>query len=218
MKDANPGSVAEPRRLSIRTIAAGALMMLAAACGDGGAETSGAAGKPDKPAAAKPSKGDAIVDGEMFATVNGEKRKWYVTHIERGGDWRSGSFWRPAPMKSATIHLTGLTEKGDRLTGKGDLRLGLIAVNLGGATRGTEPRLSMLADGVVKTWTSEENGEATVLLNRAIVDGEYLELGGGFSGVVMLPDEDAADTDQPKAIKIENGSFAVRIRQYQKSR
>lgn len=191
--------------------------MLAAACGDGGGETSAANNKPDKPAAAaKSSKGDAIVDGEMFATVNGEKRKWYVTHIERGGDWQSGSFWRPAPMKSATIHLTGLTEKGDRPTGKGDLRLNLLAVNLGGATRGTEPRLSILADGVVKTWTSEANGEASVLLNRAIVDGEYLELGGGFAGVVILPDEDAANTDQPKEIKIENGAFAVRIRQYQK--
>ena len=159
-----------------------------------------------------------VVDGEMFASVNGTRHKWYVTHIEQNGHWQRGSFWRPAPMKSATVSIWGLTEKGALSTGKGDLRINLIVADLEGTPKVMAPEFTYFADGQTKTWNADEESGAKIMLNRVMLNGDYLDLGGGFSGTVTLGDTGtaASGAEPPPEFEIENGAFAIRIRRYEK--
>lgn len=189
-----------------------------AGCGGAkdGASTTREASAPiqEKAAAASVS-----VDGEMYSAVNGERRKWYVTHLERDDGWQSGSFWRSTGVKNTTqVIIFGLPTKSARPTGKGDIMISLIITESMGAARVVNAEITYFADGFSKTWTAQKNGEAAVVLNRFIFDGDYLDVGGGFSGVVELPDlgNAATETEMPRRIEIESGAFAVRIRQFQK--
>ena len=159
------------------------------------------------------------IDGEMYSVVNGERRKWYVTHLERGDDWQSGSFWRSTGIKNTTqVTIFGLPTKAARQTGKGDIMISLMISESMGAARVVNAEITYFADGFSKTWTVQEGSDATVVLNRFLFDGDYLDLGGSFSGVVELPDlgNAATETEMPRRIEIKDGAFAVRIRQFQK--
>ena len=205
------------RDLGAMAVAAGLLLLVSC-----GGETSSADGIPADGSLATSTTisgaASAVVDGEMLAAVNGTPHKWYVTHIEQHGHWQSGSFWKPAPMKSATVSISGLTEKGARPTGKGDIRINLIVTDLEGTPKVMAPEITYFADGLAKTWIADEESGAKIMLNRVVLDGDYLDLGGGFSGTVTLGDTGtaASGTDQPREFKIENGAFAIRIRKYEK--
>lgn len=195
------------------------LALVAAGCGNGEADTV----SPSKSEVSKDVESSVVdsvaVDGELYAAVNGERRIWYVTHLARDGEWQSGSFWRPMSLKDTTqVTLFGLPEKKARPTGKGDLMIGLVIKNEAGVPRVVSVDFTYFADGYTKTWTSEHGGEGTVMLNRYIPDGEYLDLGGGFSADVELPDlgNAATETALPRRFEISDGSFAVRVRQLQK--
>jgi len=196
-----------------------AFALLNAGCGNGEVDTV----SPSKSEVSKDMGSSVVdgvaVDGELYAAVNGERRKWYVTHIVRDGDWQSGSFWRPMSLKDTVqVTLFGLPEKKARPTGKGDVMIALIIKYENDAPRVISAEFTYFADGYTKTWSSEHGGEGTVMLNRYIPDGEYLDLGGGFSAVVELPDlgNAATETEMPRRFEISDGSFAVRIRQFQK--
>lgn len=190
-----------------------ASFLLVAGCGADRAEEAPAGG-----GQALPARGDAVVDGEIYAAVNGERRKWYVTHIERDGNWEAGSFWREAPMKSVAVSVFGLAEKSALPTGKGDIQFSFTITNPGAVPRAAAVTISYLADGYSKTWTSDDGGDASIMLNRIVQDGEFYDLGGGFSATVVLPDlgNAATDTEKPRKIEISEGSFAFRVREFQR--
>lgn len=203
-----------PRRM------VGALMLaglLAVSCGNDGNETARVVDDNAHIVAATIS--GAEIDGEMYGAVNGERRIWYVAHVERDGEWQSGSFWRPMSLKNTTqVTIFGLPEKTARPTGKGDVMISLVVQGESNSPRVVSADFTYFADGFTKTWTSENGGGAKVMLNRYIFDGEYLDIGGGFSGLVELPDlqNAATETDAPRQFEISDGSFAVRIRKFQK--
>lgn len=203
-----------------RTLAAYILVGGLAACGgnDGGEEETTAEAKTEKPAEkASAKKAEAEVDGQLFAAVNDDRRSWYVTHLESDGDWQSGSFWRAMSLKDTyQVTLFGLTSKAAKPSGKGDVMMSLVVQGETNNVRVVSAELTFFADGLSKTWTSENSGGAKVMLNRFIIDGDYIDIGGGFSGVVELPADSAASTEQPETFEIKDGSFAVRVRQFQR--
>lgn len=197
---------------------AAAVLLLQTACGGGEEAATPAASAPASAAQPPAAAQSAVVDGEMWANVNGERRKWYITHIERDGDWQSGSFWRPSAMKSVQVSLFGLTDQGAMPTGKGDIQLNFLIPDPGAKTTTTMVTFNLFADGRTKTWTSDELGEAVIMLNRTEFEGEYLELGGSFSGKVVLPDlgNAATETSQPREFELKDGVFSVRVREFQR--
>lgn len=164
-----------------------------------------------------PSVAHQTNDGELYAAVNDERRKWYVTHREQDGEWQSGSFWRSGPMNSAIVTISGLTDEGIMPTGKGDIRISMVVANLDTAPQAQAVQFVFQPDGHSKAWLSEDGGEAKVTLYEAQMDGEFLKLGGSFSGVVLLPDRGnvSTDTDMARRFEIKDGAFSVRIRQQQ---
>ncbi|WP_035615052.1 hypothetical protein [Hyphomonas johnsonii] len=154
----------------------------------------------------------AVVDGRIVATIGGEKREWYVTHVDSDGEWKSGSFWRDAPMKSAHLAISGLTEKDIKPTGKGDMRLSMIVTNLSGSPQVMSSQMFFLPDGPVKAWASDENGSFAVVVDHVSIDGDFLELEGDFAGEVAL--DAKYDTEMPRTFKVEDGAFDVRVRKY----
>ncbi len=196
-------------------LAMGAFLAVAG-CGEG-KQASNAAGAGASPDASVAASGGSEIDGELYAAVNGERRSWYVTHIERDGDWQSGSFWRPMSIANTTqVTIFGLPENTARPTGKGDVMISLTVTGQSGAPRVAIANITYFADGRTKTWTSDIGGDADVVLYRYEFDGEYLDIGGSFSGVVELPDlgNAATQTEAPRRIEIKDGSFAVRVRQF----
>ena len=193
--------------------------LLTVGCGKEGNGTTRIADDNSRNASATTPAPGAEIDGEMYGAVNGERRKWYVAHVERDGEWQSGSFWRSMSLNNTTqVTIFGLPDKTARPTGKGDVMISLVVQGESNSPRVISADFTYFADGYTKTWTSEQGGAANVVLNRFIFDGEYLDIGGGFSGVVGLPDlENAAtETDAPRQFEISDGSFAVRIRKLQR--
>lgn len=205
-----------PRNRLITPLTAGALFAVAG-CGDGGRESTA----PENGASPAPAVSGIVsstVDGELYASVNGERRAWYVTHMERDSEWQSGSSWQPMSAANTTqITIFGLPENTVRPTGKGDVMIALTVTGPSGAPRVASADITYFADGRTKTWTSDIGGDAEVVLYRYEFDGEYLDIGGSLSGVVELPDlgNAATQTEMPRRIEIKDGSFAVRIRQLQ---
>ena len=161
---------------------------------------------------------DLVVDGRIYAEVNGERRVWYVAHLERQGDWQSGSFWRQLRLSGAQVSIFGLTEQSARPTGQGDIQLSFMIADPGGTSSAQGSVINLFADGFSKTWSSDTGGSAQLLLNRFERDGEYIELGGGFSANVVLPDQGnaATETDQPRTFTIKDGTFVARLREFQR--
>ena len=125
-----------------RTLAALILVGGLAACGgnDGADEETTVEAKTEKPAEkASAKEAEAEVDGEMYAAVNDDRRKWYVTHLEDDGDWQSGSFWRAMSLKDTyQVTLFGLTNKAAKPSGKGDVMMSLVVQ--GKRMRGRRPQ------------------------------------------------------------------------------
>ncbi|MEQ9316578.1 MAG: hypothetical protein RLN72_12060 [Henriciella sp.] len=184
------------------------------ACGGSDASPTDRASDASAPA---PSVAHQTNDGELYAAVNDARRKWFVTHREQDGEWQSGSFWRSGPMNSAIVTISGLTDEDVMPTGKGDLRISMTVANLASAPDAQAVQFVYQPDGYSKAWLSEDGGEANVTLYEAQMDGEFLKLGGSFSGVVLLPDRGnvSTDTDMARSFEIKDGSFSVRIRQQQ---
>lgn len=208
--------MALPRKLttSVATVA-----LLLSACSDAeSTNPSQDATSPTNGSVGDSVQAEAVIDGKIFAEVNGERRVWYVTHIERQGDWQSGSFWRPMMRSNAQISIFGLTEKGARPTGKGDIQLSFMVAGVGDISRPSETTINLFADGFSKTWSSDQGGSAQLVLNRVERDGEYIDLGGGFSGEVVLPDlgNTATQTDQPRTFIIKDGTFVAKLREFQR--
>lgn len=219
MNEAEPSSERHIRRglgkWQIERVAAGIAFAFVVGCGNGGTEVTAAT---DLKSPTETSAG-AQIDGEMYAAVDEERRIWFVTHVERDGGWQSGSFWRPmSPNDMTQITLFGLPNKTAQPTGKGDVMISLMVSGTSGSPKVISAKITYFSDGHAKPWTSEEGGSATVVLNRYEFDGEYLDLGGGFSGIVELHDlgNAATEVDEPRRVEISDGSFAVRLRQFQK--
>ncbi len=100
-------------------------------------------------------------------------------------------------------------------SGKGDIQISMIVTRIDTAPQAQTVRLIYQPAGYSKAWLSEDGGEANVTLYEAQMDGEFLKLGGSFSGVVLLPDRGdvSTETDMTRRFEIKDGSFSVRIRQ-----
>lgn len=203
-----------PKRGASRVLAIflASLLGLAGCGGEEAAQTAGAGQQAE-------ARGAAVVDGKIYAAVNGERRVWYVTHVERDGNWEAGSFWRAGPMNSVAVSVFGLAEKSARPTGKGDIKFSFVITDPGATARAGAVSIDYFADGYTRRWTSESGGAASITLNKVVADGDFYDLGGGFSGTVQLPDlgNAATDTDRPRQVEISEGSFAFRVRKFQRS-
>jgi len=206
-----------------------AVVMFLAACGNENRTeaSAGDSSKSDSPAVAGTTQPNveraeqpdrkavnvARTDGEITAVVKGGLSKWYVTHQFHDGENSSASEWRN--RTASTISVTVVGHKMPTTTvvsGSGEIVLDFIIPDINLDRSAAESRIDYFPMGLANTYSSDAGGKASVVLQKAELKGDLLELEGTFSG--SLPFVSQSGKKAPAGMTeftIEKGVFSAKI-------
>lgn len=188
---------------------AGILIMLCASCGgtdDGRNRSAGPA-----PVGETRDRAQVKIDGEITAIVNGEARKWLITHALDSGRIESRSRWRALSGSSMTVTLFGHVNPTVEQAGEGEIAVRFVVVDSVGAPRLVSKEIEFYPAPAALTWSSDNGGEATITLDRLERVGDDLLVAGAFSGLAPV----SGESDRRPGMThfdVSGGAFQARIR------
>ena len=152
--------------------------------------------------------------GHITAVIDGTERTWHIQPaFTSGGQWVSQSEW----MAFAGLNMKNVTLFGHN---SAQSRSSRDAIMVSFTLRGTpgahavdDPSVTLLAPDISNTYSSSHDGTATVVVERAQVQGELLSITGSFEATLPFKSLDASG--QPpmnRKASLTQGTFEAAIR------
>jgi hypothetical protein len=164
------------------------LFLFLAACGEdevaGREAQDSAASTADNSATAQtPSGGPAVrTDGTIEAVLDGEQRTWYITSGEYKGQQQSQSGWNSQGDTGAVVTLFGHTSAQSARGSKQAIIVGFTLNGIGGNLSVEHPEVTYLKGGFSDSYATNMQGDASVTVTSAKINGDILKISGSFRG------------------------------------
>ena len=194
------------------------LFLALAACGEdeiaGGEAQDSAASTADNSATAqKPSSGPAVrTDGTIEAVLDGEQRTWYITSGEHEGQQKSQSGWESQGSTGAMVTLLGHTSAQSTFGTKQAIIVGFTLYGIGGNVSVESPEVTYLKGGFSDSYATNMQGDASVTVTSAEIDGDILKVSGSFRGS-MSPQAGGKTMQEggKTIVSATNGTFEAQV-------
>jgi hypothetical protein len=153
-------------------------------------------------------------DGAITATFNGTERTWYITSIERDGQYLSQSDWTPLFAELNSVSLFGHVSPNWPFPSAEGIIIAFTLEGTGDAPTVSGADITYLSGGILNNHSSNHDSNATVTVESAGLEGNTLEIAGAFSGTLPFKSFNGSVPSGPEAtISVESGTFHGVVRQ-----
>jgi hypothetical protein len=188
-------------------------VLLSFGCGKSNSESSHSpepeAEIPASPAAAaSAAKVPEGADGTITATVNGDRKTWYILRRKLGDQLRSQSEWNSVFGAGTQLVTLFGHASADSMVSDRAFILELSTVESRDSAVATAPGIQYLVkDELSSMYNSDPPGKVEVEITEHEVDGDVLTIAGTFAGVL----HPSTDGSQPEQMTVEDGVFRAQV-------
>ncbi|MDZ7784363.1 MAG: hypothetical protein U5K56_15950 [Halioglobus sp.] len=150
----------------------------------------------------------AGADGTITATLEGERRTWYIVRKEMGGEMHSQSEWAGWTASGRVVTLYGHTSP-DSLASTGGLMLELNLVVMENTSTVSSASVSYLRGGIEDMYVTRGPITDGVELDNYEEAGDRVTVSGNFEAT--LQQNTSGETTDPDTIELEDGTFSATV-------
>lgn len=147
-------------------------------------------------------------DGTITATLDGQRRTWYILRRGMGGKMRSQSEWAGWTNSGRVVTLYGHTSP-DSLATTGGLMLELNLVVMGNTSTVSSANVTYLRGDIRDMYVTRGPITRNVELDSYEEKGDRITVSGSFAAV--LEQNTSGETDGPDRIELEEGTFNATV-------